>query len=65
MRERQLPGGFAIVLDVGKTLAKLSLFARDGRALDKVVRANAAHDGVLDWAATADWVLASLARWAG
>jgi len=60
-----LTGGFAIVLDVGKTLAKLSLFARDGHMLDRVTRPNAASSGALDTAATADWVIASLARWAG
>ncbi|MCB2066032.1 MAG: carbohydrate kinase [Erythrobacter sp.] len=57
--------GFAIVLDVGKTLSKLSLWSREGQMLDRITRPNAPSQGLLDTAGTAEWAIASLKRWAG
>jgi hypothetical protein len=63
-----LEGAF-IVVDLGKTLSKVSLWSRDGRCLAKHTRANqpqpAAPYVALDLAATADWVIETLARFAG
>jgi sugar (pentulose or hexulose) kinase len=57
-----------IVADFGKTLAKLSLWTKDGRCLDKITRPNApqprAPYAPLDVGGIADWLVASLSRWA-
>lgn len=64
-----MPRGAIIVIDLGKTLSKVSLWSRDGRCLDKVTRPNqrqaAAPYVPLDTAATADWILDALASFAG
>jgi sugar (pentulose or hexulose) kinase len=64
-----LPHGFAIVIDVGKTLSKVSLWSRDGVMLDRATRPNAAAevDGIarLDADGIAGFVLDSLARMGG
>lgn len=58
-----LDQGFAIVADIGKTLSKLTLWSRDGRCLERLVRPNATcrpappelpyvpldHDGIAAW----------------
>jgi sugar (pentulose or hexulose) kinase len=58
--------GFAIVVDIGKTLSKVSLWSRDGRLVDRQVRPNATveHDGLrrLDAEGIADWLLQTLPR---
>ncbi|MFM5924815.1 MAG: FGGY-family carbohydrate kinase [Novosphingobium sp.] len=63
-----MPEGATIVIDIGKTLSKVSLWSKDGRCLDKVTRPNqtlCAQPYVpLDTAATADWVIQTLARFA-
>jgi sugar (pentulose or hexulose) kinase len=63
-----LPEGAFIVVDLGKTLSKVSLWSRDGRCLEKLTRANepqlAAPYVPLDLAATADWVIATLGQFA-
>ncbi|WP_299307200.1 FGGY family carbohydrate kinase [uncultured Croceicoccus sp.] len=59
-----MAGGFAIVIDIGKTMSKLSLWSRDGRMLDRVTRTNTHADGVLDTQGTADWTVREMARWA-
>ncbi|MEL1251084.1 FGGY-family carbohydrate kinase [Aurantiacibacter gilvus] len=56
--------GWAIVLDVGKTLSKLSLWSRDGRMLDRATRPNQSTNGVLDTAGTTDWAIETLKQWA-
>lgn len=60
--------GFAIVADIGKTHSKLSLWSRDGRMLDRAVRANerlaAAPYAPLDVAGTASWITQTLPRFA-
>lgn len=61
--------GFAIVVDIGKTLSKVSLWSRDARMLDRKVRPNAVVEqgGVrrLDVAGIAGFVEAALASHAG
>lgn len=61
--------GFAIVVDVGKTLSKVSLWSRDGRMLDRKTRPNAVVtvDGIrrLDLAGIAAFVESVLASHAG
>lgn len=69
MRGRnRLDRGQAIVVDIGKTLSKVSLWTRDGRCLGKVTRANQPQAGgaytALDTAATAEWLIAALAGFA-
>lgn len=58
--------GFAIVIDIGKTLSKVSLWSRDGRILDRVTRPNSPVevDGTnrLDATGIAQFVLDALAR---
>ncbi len=58
--------GFAIIIDIGKTLSKVSLWSRDGKMLDRVTRPNAplVLDGIrrLDAEGIAAFVLAALAR---
>lgn len=57
--------GFAIVIDVGKTLTKVSLWSRDGRLLQRATRPSASlvSDGRrhLDAPAIAEFVLAAMA----
>ena len=57
--------GFAIVIDVGKTMAKITLWSRDGRLLDRQVRPNqrCEEGGVarLDATGIAGWALEVLA----
>jgi sugar (pentulose or hexulose) kinase len=64
-----LPQGAFIVIDLGKTLSKVSLWSRDGRCLEKVSRSNqvlAASPYVpLDTASTADWLMEALKGFAG
>ncbi len=61
--------GHAIVVDVGKTLSKVSLWSRAGECLAKLNRPNAAQSShpymPLDTAGVADWLVESLARFAG
>lgn len=63
-----MPEGAFIVVDIGKTLSKVSLWSRDGHCLDKHTRANqpqpAAPYVPLDLAANADWVVQTLGRFA-
>lgn len=63
-----LERGFAIVVDVGKTLSKITLWSREGTLLDRRVRANAActTDGLrrLDVDGIAEWLVAALAEFA-
>ncbi len=40
-QEGSLKRGFAIVLDIGKTLSKVTLWSRDGHLLDRQIRPNA------------------------
>ncbi|MCW1429486.1 FGGY-family carbohydrate kinase [Novosphingobium sp. JCM 18896] len=60
---------FAIVVDIGKTMSKVTLWSRAGTLLDRQVRPNAVveQDGLrrLDVAAIGDWLIATLARHAG
>lgn len=64
-----LSDGFAIVVDVGKTLSKVSLWSRDGRMLDRQVHPNASVeiDGLrrLDAEGIQTWLCTALARYAG
>ena len=39
--ESELARGFAIVVDIGKTMSKVSLWSRAGEMLDRRVRSNA------------------------
>lgn len=61
-------GGFAVVVDIGKTLAKVSLWSPDGRMLDRQTRQNQActSDGIarLDAEGIAAWLPDALARYA-
>lgn len=61
--------GTFIVVDLGKTLSKVTLWTRHGRMIDRKVRANRALviDGVrrLDVEATGAWLLETLASYAG
>lgn len=63
-----LPDGFAIVVDIGKTLSKVTLWTRDGRCLARETRPNASHAAEpyapLDTIDTADWLVATLATFA-
>ena len=60
--------GATIVIDLGKTLSKVSLWSRDGEMIDRQVRANAPVevDGIrrLDTSGIADWLIATLGRYA-
>ena len=59
-RERELRENCTVVVDVGKTLAKVSLWSADGRMLDRQVRPNAPCelDGIarLDARGIAAWL---------
>ncbi|EQB01228.1 hypothetical protein L288_17990 [Sphingobium quisquiliarum P25] len=65
----QLDSGAYIVIDLGKTLSKVSLWSRDGRMLDRQTRPNSLCevDGVrrLDADGIGSWLLDMLARHAG
>lgn len=62
----QLDSGAFIVIDMGKTLSKVSLWSRDGHMLDRQTRRNSVCtvDGIrrLDADGIGDWVLDMLAR---
>lgn len=61
--------GHAIVVDVGKTLSKVSLWSRAGHCLEKLTRPNAKLTAApyvpLDTAGVADWLIETLAQFAG
>lgn len=62
---RALKDGAFIVIDLGKSLSKVSLWDRAGRRLDARARPNAVGGGVLDVAGIAGWLVEALAAWAG
>ena len=62
---RTLKHGAFIVIDMGKTLAKVSLWDRAGRRLDVRTRPNVATDGVLDVAGISAWLIEALGAFAG
>jgi hypothetical protein len=57
--QSEVGAGWAIVIDIGKTMSKVSLWSRDGQLLDRQVRPNAKCEegGIarLDAAGIADW----------
>jgi sugar (pentulose or hexulose) kinase len=61
--------GFAIVVDIGKTLGKVSLWSRGGALLDRQVRRNEAveDNGLrrLDARGIAEWLTGALAKYRG
>lgn len=63
-----MPNGTTIVIDLGKTLSKVSLWDPAGQMLDRQVRPNTPIevDGVrrLDAGGTAQWLLETLSRYA-
>jgi sugar (pentulose or hexulose) kinase len=65
---RVVKAGFAIVVDVGKTLSKVTLWSRNGQFLDRQVRANAtpSEGGVrrLDVSGIATWLVEALSKYA-
>jgi sugar (pentulose or hexulose) kinase len=62
--EDQLKQGFAIVVDIGKTMSKVSLWSRAGEMLDRRVRSNALVEtnGIrrLDASGIGDWLIETL-----
>ncbi|WP_295633164.1 carbohydrate kinase [Novosphingobium sp.] len=62
-----LDRGFALVIDIGKTLSKITLWSRDGSLLDRQVRPNAVctDDGLrrLDAAGIGEWLLEAIGRY--
>ncbi|WP_298171156.1 carbohydrate kinase [Novosphingobium sp.] len=60
---RALNDGAFIVIDLGKTLAKASLWDRAGRRLDVRTRPNAVAGGVLDVAGISGWLVEALGAW--
>jgi len=62
---RTLKHGAFIVIDMGKTLAKVSLWDRAGQRLDVRTRPNAAADGVLDVAGISAWLIEALGAFVG
>lgn len=62
-------GGFAVVIDIGKTMSKITLWSRAGALLDRQVRPNQAsqESGIarLDAAGIAQWAQGVLAGYAG
>lgn len=60
--------GCAVVLDVGKTLSKLTLWSSDGRLVDRCSRPNVSRCAhpypALDVQAIAEWLAATLMRFA-
>jgi sugar (pentulose or hexulose) kinase len=65
----RLDAGATIVIDVGKTLSKVSLWDAGGRMLDRQVRPNAPAEAGsirrLDTTAIGEWLVEALARYAG
>jgi sugar (pentulose or hexulose) kinase len=63
-----VPGSTIIVLDVGKTHSKLSLWSQDGRCIDRVSYTNKPQCGSdykqLDFLGVAKWLLETLPRFA-
>jgi sugar (pentulose or hexulose) kinase len=61
--------GWAIVIDIGKTMAKVTLWSRDGQLLDRHVRPNMRRleDGIarLDADGVALWLIGALTSYAG
>jgi len=57
--------GWAIVVDTGKTMSKVSLWSRNGNLLDRRTRPNAAVDGMLNTASIADWIIETLKSFGG
>jgi sugar (pentulose or hexulose) kinase len=55
-----MSGGATIVLDVGKTLSKLSLWAAAGRLLERRTRPNPRTEGTLDAAGIERWIAETL-----
>lgn len=59
--------GFAIVVDIGKTLSKATLWSRDGRLVDRQVRTNEAAvvDGLrrLDSGGIGEWLIGALRKY--
>jgi 2-keto-3-deoxy-galactonokinase len=62
-----LAEGFAIVVDIGKTLSKATLWSRDGLLLDRQVRANETRviDGIrrLYSDAIGKWLIGALRKY--
>ncbi len=62
-----LDRGFALVIDIGKTLSKITLWSRDGCLLDRQVRPNAVceQDGLrrLDTAGIGGWLVEALGKY--
>lgn len=62
-----MKSGFAIVVDIGKTLSKVTLWSREGRLLDRQVCPNASSviDGMrrLDTAGIGDWLIGALRQY--
>ncbi len=67
--ERMAGNGTFIVVDIGKTLSKLTLWTQDGRMIDRQVRPNMVResDGIrrLDADGIGQWLRATLRGWAG
>jgi sugar (pentulose or hexulose) kinase len=67
-RGTSVENGVFIVIDLGKTLSKVSLWTRDGRMIDRRVRPNSPVpiDGAhrLDAQSTGTWLLAALSEYA-
>ena len=61
---RALNDGAFIVIDLGKTLAKASLWDRAGRRLDMRTRPNVVAGGVLDVDGIAGWLIEALGAFA-
>jgi len=66
--EQELKQGFAIVVDIGKTMSKVSLWSRDELCLEKLTRPNQTPPvegpAVLDTLATGEWLKTALASFA-
>lgn len=62
---RTLEDGAFIVIDMGKTLAKVSLWDRVGRRIDVRTRPNVAAGGVLDVVGISAWLVEALGAYAG
>lgn len=69
VRRGLLVQAFAIVVDIGKTLSKVTLWSRDGRMLDRQLRPNGSHvvQGLksLDVDGIAGWLIQALSRYSG
>ena len=59
-----MSGRAIIVIDIGKTASKLTLWTRDGVVLDRRARANAADGASLDVAGIEAWLAATLTEFA-